>query len=395
LNGGGNDGALDVAFRELEKLASILVVLAACTGDTSTAPKSRGRLERPRLATWVDRPQPCVIGVPFIEGQTWIGRYTTNVYSACGVNAQMYWPPGDTFNGNYAAWFTDYEGLVVGDSLTQFKVNFTNSNQEGPLEITFNKAVKNVSVTMDRCPGCTTDTVLLHAGHYMTALDSAGNELGRIDFDAGVRISEKTLAISRIRKVVVYPLVLGPTQNGSTPVEKVQHRVAFAVDSTCPPTVDPLLDHPDFKNGFDSLMAHSRVSNPDPAGRREMSMYSYLNSSTGEIMIDPLDFTTNNPCQVISPAPLPPQGWVYYAKIHTHPYFEGENVSFCPGITGPYNPRKNGGGSPGDWDSAVNREYVLTPEFAFRLDANTPVEERPYNPNMWKKGAMGCYSRSR
>jgi hypothetical protein len=127
----------------------------------------------------------------------------------------MYFPPNPPFVFQQAGiWWTEYEGLSPGDLSKKFRMNFDGAQQEGPLQITFNKSVRDFTLTLQGT---------ISAGHYMVAFDSAGAQLDSVDFEpasGNPGLSEKTLAVTRIRKVIVYPLVLGHSPDGITEVQK-------------------------------------------------------------------------------------------------------------------------------------------------------------------------------
>jgi hypothetical protein len=232
----------------------------------------------------------------------------------------------------------------------------------------------------------------------MVALDSLGQELARVDFEAGVQVSERTLAVRGIRKVLIYQPTDDHQGNGQPTTETSSQRTSFAVDTICPPAGDPVLDSPDFQQAYDSLM---RMSREDPMGGRpfprESSTRGYYNPTTQKIEIGPEFFTQNDPCHVTTPAYDGPRQVA--TRIHTHPFTTGSyDVQICSRIPGDrYDPQANGGSrnESGDWDNSTGAlgDYIVGPEWIFRLPPGTPVDQRPFNPNRWKKGANGCFTR--
>lgn len=326
---------------------------------------------------------PCRIGYDN-GGATYFDTPVPTNGTVCGIAWNLSYPAGNMTPREYTFGWRSGGFDQPGQPVQTWVNGMYGDVQNGPLEVTFSKKVANVTVYL---------SLMSDPGHYMLAFDSSGSRIDSAGW-SGTGGGEATLDVGNIRKVLLYPVVTYTTPGGNNLVDGVTHRLSFEPDTTCPPTDNPILDHPDFKNRFDSLMKHSMVDSA-VTKRREVAVYAYMNATTGEIMLDPFEWSAYNPCVVVSQA-NPPSGWMYFAKIHTHPYFEGENVSHCPGTPpGPYNPRANGGGGKSDWENAILWEYVLTPEWAFKLRSGTPEEDRPYNADMWKRGTNGCYTRSR
>ena len=221
-----------------------VVALPACSPDTPTTPGQQRFAPTGIRSTWVS-PQPCQIAEP---SPHWppgsydyldYGTFVPTPGSSCGVSWSLYYPKlNQQLANDYTVNWVRDSGTVQGDLATYFSVGHTyfgwpnhqeSMPQIGPLEITFNSAVKNFSIVMTKDLAGAGG---LKVGHYMVALDADGSQLARADFESGVEVSEKSLLVSRIRKVVVYPVNVGGTDSfGNALVEFVYHRASFALDS--------------------------------------------------------------------------------------------------------------------------------------------------------------------
>jgi hypothetical protein len=165
--------------------------------------------------------------------------------------------------------------------------------------------------------------------------------------------------------------------------------VIISVFIVCPPVGDSIIDHPDFRSRYDSLMKVSRVDDTVRLNRREYGMFVRTDASApGGIRIDWPNITSNAVCGVTFPDSL--DGVV--AMIHDHLWREGELDPCGDARTKnkPFNPRVNGGGSDFDW-AAPKTSYVFTPEWVFRLTPGTAKQDRPKNPNQWRQSPNGCF----
>jgi hypothetical protein len=368
-----------------------MVLFAACTQDHPVAPIAPIALPTGPLAIWI-APQPCQISLinPFHDN-SYFATYIPTAGVVCDVRWHLSYPPNnDAFRGIY--WFPD-DPPSPAYSLFSTEINYT-TYQNGPIEIILDSAVTNFSLVLSKeRSGLSWEPAVLSPGHYMVAFNASGQEIGRVDFDAGGMISEKTLSVKGIRKVLVYPVIAHSDGWGDIP-EAVGHRVSFAPD--CAPTGDPLLDHPDFKAKYDSLMKRSNVYDPNPLNRREWGMLTHddPNAPNG-IRIDWPSVGGTAVCGVDF-ASLAPFSADTRGTIHNHMWMAGE-IDPCgtPETRNkPFNPDVNGGAGDGDWDLPIGREhYVFTLDRIFRLTRSVPRgAARRNNPYRWKKGSNGCFS---
>jgi hypothetical protein len=302
--------------------------------------------------------------------------------TACGVTWVLSTPP-ILYEGFYWA----EPGMSPGLLNTMFHITYLAHQQAGPLTMTFNKPVKKVTVRLQLYLTSEFGTPLyLHDGHYMEAFDSAGTLLGTKTFAAGDTIAQETISFPRMRKVVLWPVNVGQI------IDRIDHHISFAVDSSCPPTGNALIDHPDFKERVDSMMKRANITGP-VGSRDEWGAYVWddLNAPNG-IRLDPPMFSGTE-CTSTFPVPSSlDQSAVY----HVHPHYAGDNMNIACGKTNasPYNPDFNGGASDKDWEFArfYNRDvYAITPEQIHKLPAGSQKKLIP-NPNRWKKDAKGCWN---
>jgi hypothetical protein len=307
----------------------------------------------------------------------------------------MSYPPNGSIY--WAIWWFPDSPPTQTQPYTLFSTAYEHTTfQKGPIEIVLDAPVTNFSLILTKAnSGLSWETTVLSAGHYMVAYDSVGQEIGRVDFDAGGLVSEKSLTMRGIRKVLVYPVIIH-TDPGFGPIpEAVDHRVSFTVD--CPPVADPIIDSDDFKSRYDSLMKRSLRQTPENGGfGEETATRAFYNPDTKRIEIDWPNITDDppHPCHVTIPAYTGPR--TLWTRIHSHVFTTGSvDVAYC-GILGPYNPKANGGSldESGDWENSVGQgDYIFTPEWIFRLPPGTPKDQRANNPFRWKKGANGCFTR--
>jgi hypothetical protein len=367
---------------------------AACSRDTPMGLNERiARAPATPSLTWVS-PQPCQIWYPSLNQTYEFGTPTPASNSACGIGWNIDFP----YNGSLYHWIWWFPDSTPSSQWTLFSIGEDNFNvQFGPIEITFNKAVQNFTLNLIKAPTQNYwESPVLSPGHYMVALDSAGQRIDSVAFDAGGASSEKTLAVGRIRKVLLYPVI--HVDDGGSPIsEGVQHRASFAVDSTCPPVSDPVIDSPDFKAAYDSLIKMSlKATMENMFMGQESYTRAFYNPDTKQIEIDypAPDATDHNACHVTIPGYTGTR--TVWSRIHTHIFTTGStDIAFC-GILGPYDPQANGGSldESGDWDNSAGQgDYIFTPEWIFRLPPGTPKDQRAKNPFRWKKGANGCFTR--
>jgi hypothetical protein len=202
-----------------------LVFLAACAKDTPFAPGGPTATPGTPSSTWVS-PQPCQIGLPDYDPWYYYTLIPTSS-TVCGVGWSMYFPPNnDLYRGIY--WFPDDPAPAP---MTLFSSGYYAPwGLYGPIEITLNGAVKDFSLVLESkertfWPEYT--VFPLRSGHYMVALDAAGQRLDSVSFDANVMVSEKTLRVQGIRKVLLYPVI--KRYDGAAPIpDEVVYRASFA-----------------------------------------------------------------------------------------------------------------------------------------------------------------------
>jgi hypothetical protein len=368
-------------------ILATLTWVGACQSDRLLN-SGDARFGSPR-ATWANPPQPCVIGMPQPQpgpgGSLYYATPTPTNSQTCGVSWSLAYqrPPCCDLNEK-GIWWVEDPTPAPGVIDAMFMLSFFGTGQGGPMTVTFSKAVANVTLLLTGV-----DTVGISPGHYMEAYDSANNILDSVDFDAVSgygATSQKTLAVARVRKVIVYPVF---RQFGTEPLK---HQMAFAVDSTCPPVGDPVIDHPDFKTRIDSMMKLGNLSGP-VGSRHEWGLWAmrdYL--SQGPITLEQPSFSGTE-CGV---TPTLPNTLDHYAAVHVHVHFAGDNMNIACGKTNalPYNPDVNGGGSTSDWEFArlYNRDvYAVSPEQIHLLPGGSQNPIVP-NPNRWRKGNGGCWA---
>lgn len=178
--------------------------------------------------------------------------------------------------------------------------------------------------------------------------------------------------------------------NDGYPGDVDYNDVIATVHIVCPTLGDAVLDHPSFASRYDSLMKVSNVTDPNPDNHREWSMWIYSDSSG--LQIEWPHYTQFDPCGVVA-GPADSTKLVY-AKMHSHAFAEGADISRC-GQLEPYDPRANGGSHDDDWDIAVQLgEYVVSPNFVARLIPGTPKTDRPFNQNMWERNSNKCWNKA-
>ena len=212
-----------------------LFLIAACNGDDPLAPKPAASPATP-LTTWVS-PQPCQIGFTYYGLQD-VGTTIPSGGSVCGVGWSMYFPPNsDIYRGIW--WYADEPSTPFR---TLFSAGFHSTWLFGPIEITFNQAIKDFSLVAEskeniQFPEYT--EIPLRDGTYMVALDAAGQRLDSVSFDANVMVSEKTFLIPGIKKILLYP-VIKRYDYGTWPLpDRMVFRASFATmppgELTCTP----------------------------------------------------------------------------------------------------------------------------------------------------------------
>jgi hypothetical protein len=168
--------------------------------------------------------------------------------------------------------------------------------------------------------------------------------------------------------------------------------VVISVRVICAATNDSILDHPDFRSRYDSLMKVSKVTDSVRLNRQEWGMFMHRDpSAPNGIRIDWPSVTSNRTCYISWPVPFPPDT---LGNIHDHLWREGELDPCGDEKTRdqPFNPRINGGGSDFDWE-LPGIQYVFTPEWVFKLPKGVPRGvQRTRNPFQWKKNANGCFT---
>jgi len=217
------------------------LLLAACSPDLPTVRRFDPIQEAHPAMTWISS-QPCQFSAPpngtvnYPGSPNWATDVPTTG-SACNVGWSLNFPWTPIYGNGplYGVEWTRDAADPVGNAATRFMIPasyYTNGVasglQNGPLEIAFGATVRNVSLVLSKDSA---NAGGLLAGHYMIALDSAGLQIGRADFDAGVDVSEKTILVGGIRKVIVYPVKVGHRDDYNVDiVEKVHHRISYAPD---------------------------------------------------------------------------------------------------------------------------------------------------------------------
>jgi hypothetical protein len=164
----------------------------------------------------------------------------------------------------------------------------------------------------------------------------------------------------------------------------------------CPPTGDPALDDQGIREGLQDELMLSRPNHPSEIGRAERRGYLYLRDD-GSYLGVPANDPTATQCGFTFPdnvLPAPPviEGAIFLGDYHTHPSYDGEELTDCGGLPSGQKRRADrsteaGGGSEEDWDFANRRGKPL---YTVDLDGNvyrlaplTPWDERGNNPNHW------------
>lgn len=355
-------------------------VIAACDKPATTEP-SYGGIERAEVGTQ-SVTTICQVAYP---GGTWFMTPIPTTNTTCGITWSMYFPKGNMSSAEYGILWAGTQ--LTGDGRNPlFQVGSYGDIQNGPLQITFNNKIKNVTITMN---------YVSNPGHGIAAYDANNAKVDTATLDANGSVMLPALGI---RKVVIYPVVTG-TWNGNQVVDGVTHLMSFEPDSTCPPTTDSILDHPDFKARYDSLMKLSNVDDSITMNRREWGMLMHDDpSAPNGIRIDWPSVGGTAVCFVdfglLAPYPADTRG-----TIHNHLWREKE-LNPCPGPSNPeasnkpFIPDVNGGAGDGDWDLPIGREhYVFTPDRIFKLTRSVPSgAARRNNPYRWKKGSDSCFS---
>ena len=153
----------------------------------------------------------------------------------------------------------------------------------------------------------------------------------------------------------------------------------------CPQSNDPIINHPDFKSRYDSLMRASKVDSA-VSSRREWGMTIVLDPNAPSGIRINWPQVQGTQCKVSIPSdPLA------LADIHSHPYWEREANSCTAPVL--FLPDDNGGGSDDDW-AGPNPAYVATPQWLFKLDPTTPPRDRWKNPWRYEVTKRGCFVRN-
>lgn len=153
----------------------------------------------------------------------------------------------------------------------------------------------------------------------------------------------------------------------------------------CAPSGDAILDLPDFRSRYDSLMKISKVDSA--VGRRqEWGMRVVLDPNSPSGMSVNWPEFQGGPCGV-------ELSWdnSTIALIHSHPYFDNE-LSPCTAPV-PYISDWNGGGSPEDW-AVPKRPYSATPQWIFRFDPAVAERDRWKNKWRYQVTSRDCFVRN-
>jgi hypothetical protein len=150
--------------------------------------------------------------------------------TACDVGWTMSYPPIIDRPNEYTYHWQVFSILsnypYAGAPEEYFWESAYGDIQNGPNTITFSKPIKNVTVLMIK---------INNPGHYMVAFNSLGQEIARDSFQiAGSDWDEKTLALGGIKKLVIYPVILGQVGNDFT-IDGVGHHISFEVEPDPPP----------------------------------------------------------------------------------------------------------------------------------------------------------------
>ena len=366
------------------------------------------RVARPS-ATWVS-PQPCQIGkndpYTYFDVVEWTSPTGA---SACGVFWQISHDDHGFANPTSNFFFPDDPPTKL---YTRWSTGNPQNYQWGPTVILLipGAGIPGLEVkefTLEITRQSQHPPNVLSAGYYMVALDTAGRELARADFDAGVPVSQRTLAVSGIAKVLLYPVT---SDDGSGPLtEGASYRASFAADTTCPPTGDPVLDTKAVRDGLKQALANSNPNATPGSGQKREHGGIVWRDANGNFYTQEVPDPNATECSfhttVFASVPIPP-GAQAEAFYHTHPSGKFEPTYGCgsgwaaypgdglrPAAADPDDP-KAGGGSPLDWKQHETPgdfpDYVITKTGrVYKLD-NQWYNNRSKNPNKYSTDTMGC-----
>ena len=242
------------------------------------------------------------------------------------------------------------------------------------------------------------------AGNSMTALDSAGGQIGFVSFAFSGVPGDNIMDTQSIQAHGIRLVNLTPAA-----ADYVSYDVTFQLDTLCSSTGDSVLNNRGFADSLRNILTRS---NPDsapgvPNGKKEHLGIVWKMSDSSYLGVDYPNNTTANECSaVFNSNPSPPVGAVRaVAFYHAHPAGVNDKTYGCqPGANGiqfkqsPTDPNgqdaygvgdANGGGSDTDWDLANvppnnHTVYVINKDGSiWRLDPGTPKTQRPSNPNHW------------
>lgn len=205
---------------------------------------------------------------------------------------------------------------------------------------------------------------------------------------------------------------VSPTGSGTMTVTALvngvqQTRKRRVLVNPCPPTGDPRLDNPDFRDSLRTIINEARA---DP-NHTERGWRWWRNGPEVSHRWERAPVTFADNCRRIGPGPGGGTSEFLDAHGHTHGYNPGAIITCVDAQGVPYTviyrPVAGGGGSPEDWGtvdtynnalgSGANPPnpaipgYTVDPTTVWRLDPNTAAGNRRNNPNHWTPQPNGCY----
>lgn len=268
------------------------------------------------------------------------------------------------------------------------------SANTGTVTLTFPSPVYNIhGHSVYSCPPTcpTTEITYTAYGPDDTTVVESG-PLGKFtDFTGTIHHSFDLRGDGLVKRIVLTPPApMPPDRPGGFALE-----FGFDYSVVCPPTGDSVLDEEAVREQLLDFLAQSRPDPNSPVGKKEFGGYIYRRDD-GSHFLTLANAVTATDCGFTLPEGSPPAipGATYAGKTwHTHPSRDEERLFQCswakPGdiIEADRDPR-HGGGSPKDWEAADNsgsQFYVINlDKNVYRLDPDTPVNERGANPNQWR-----------
>ena len=247
---------------------------------------------------------------------------------------------------------------------------------------------------------------------------------GMHTFRAEIVNNSSTVQVSIDGAVVathMYSTVLPPDRAGigfnwgSVYAAYTQHQIRItsfsAATPPCPPSGDSVLDSRAVRDGLKAGLAASGPNLPF-LQRNEHGGIIYQDTITGSYIVSDIPTALSGPrvtCAYLFPNPLPPgpPNGKQIAIWHTHPHVPSDTAYNCNpqdpvNSAVPYavDPRPNGGGSPGDWNTTnvfAFPGYIISKlNEIVRLDTGVVIAQRKQNTNRWSIGndSRACLTRS-